>query len=662
MSSRITRPSTQVAHPGLPDKPAPRRSSAQVKVDSEVAAASKRIVDKERQDKLKKIRIFKARARALAAQTEKEVTQPLASIATKQPRPLVRMKDLIDYDFGLLDADQVLGEEPDEDVEMVPTEVEESEREDEDEDGDGEMGKGKERGISHSEGAAYQLGRKELLAVITAEIRTKKAKLEVGVVHDKKKHGDGKRKAAAGSMGHSSNKKAKVQPPSGLVRGWRKNIPEDINEKDFIEVKSSSEDEIQDKRQVIPHRSKRPALRPVSRRPISTALAPTIPTSTGTTHVINAKLALADIFAEGTPYDSDTSSMFENGGLQDENDAVEGADLKAGVKTKSCELTEVIAAAIGPEEQEGKKHVGGSILHKEKDKMRVFKLEDDKAIAAPMLLKKGIAGITPEQKRVSGKLKSSSDASNSLSSTQSQPQSELKWHLVFMPMWLDYMGTLHEPWDTEIVAGAQALWDHVFPSIPRVLALKGEPIFGVCTQRIYEWHRNFALDGVDAVKRFFSSNEELLPTVADKAAFVAYAAPQGDEASVVPFLWGSIDMDPTTRNEAHIGVSVMTIPLADRDTAPPIGAVALATCSAERALQLWSSGVFVQPASNEKFSNGVWGIKTEQYVRSLRDKSNVSWRKLVANAEALMALEFPGSGRPARAACVDIESEPETFD
>ena len=47
-------------------------------------------------------------------------------------------------------------------------------------------------------------------------------------------------------------------------------------------------------------------------------------------------------------------------------------------------------------------------------------------------------------------------------------------------MWLDYLGTLQNPWDcARMLEKAQVLWDLVYPRYPQVLAAKDEAIFNL---------------------------------------------------------------------------------------------------------------------------------------------------------------------------------------
>ncbi|THH12582.1 hypothetical protein EW146_g7562 [Bondarzewia mesenterica] len=221
------------------------------------------------------------------------------------------------------------------------------------------------------------------------------------------------------------------------------------------------------------------------------------------------------------------------------------------------------------------------------------------------------------------------------------PQACLQqWKLIFMPMWLDWM---RGP----------------------TLAAKGEPIFGVASQRVYEWHGNFANNAVAAVETFFKEHSDLLQTLDDRAEFIAYAMPADNDAPVIPALWATIDTEPLPEDDAviHSGAfcskfilrslfshlkNIQGLPDYARSKKHAIGAVALAACATERALLMWSTGVFVKETGKKAyFSENNWGLKTAEYVNMLKAKKKKGWMKLIKAAELLMEAERRGMARAA---------------
>jgi len=44
------------------------------------------------------------------------------------------------------------------------------------------------------------------------------------------------------------------------------------------------------------------------------------------------------------------------------------------------------------------------------------------------------------------------------------PGTKANWTKVFLPMWIEYLGMLSDPWDNaDLLETAQQLWDDVFP-------------------------------------------------------------------------------------------------------------------------------------------------------------------------------------------------------
>jgi len=54
------------------------------------------------------------------------------------------------------------------------------------------------------------------------------------------------------------------------------------------------------------------------------------------------------------------------------------------------------------------------------------------------------------------------------------------WTQVFLPMWMEFLGMLEDPWDnTNLLTAVQELWDEVFKHNPQIFQVKREPIFAV---------------------------------------------------------------------------------------------------------------------------------------------------------------------------------------
>ncbi|THH13397.1 hypothetical protein EW146_g6813 [Bondarzewia mesenterica] len=267
-----------------------------------------------------------------------------------------------------------------------------------------------------------------------------------------------------------------------------------------------------------------------------------------------------------------------------------------------------------------------------------------------------------------------------------------KWHDTFMPMWLEFMGRCTDPWDTDLVEDAQVLWDFVFPDVPKDLAAKEATIYQVAIQRVYQWRNMIATATNKAVEKFWIKSGDIYEDADKKAEFVDWAVPMDDDATVFPFLWGDVDRYPDFNATVHVGAfrskfvlrsycahlqAIASVPLNVRGEETPIGAIALSTVAVERALRAWSTGVYEKQDLKGKgpFSSKNCGLKTSEYVSALEEKTADGWRKLLADADAILEAEHPdvqvviaaingtalSIGVMGRMQCVDVKSEPESF-
>ena len=93
---------------------------------------------------------------------------------------------------------------------------------------------------------------------------------------------------------------------------------------------------------------------------------------------------------------------------------------------------------------------------------------------------------------------------------------------------------------------------------------------------------------------------------------------------------------------------------------------------AKRALLRWSIGDFKAPkGEEEQFSQKYWGVKTVEYVESLRKATEKSWKKIylkttaLTNSQGIVGTEDPKHTdmleqlvfTSGRAMCVDIDSD-----
>ncbi|THH18387.1 hypothetical protein EW146_g2581 [Bondarzewia mesenterica] len=655
--ARATRPSNQNAHPGRPDMPAPHRTSAQVQVAVNMVASQKKAAKDAKAAKVKSVEAYQKIARDEAERTDDEAAHPAATLqskATHSVRPLRR-----EGAFYWPDNKPLASES-----------------------------KSVRWGGPTAEGARPEWGREEDIHMQDNESSDKDTELQVrttiarllkvreaelmeelhrtGHVKAGSEKNLKRRHAEVDSSVHTSDKnrkkakssvkkvKPKAMVSSGLTSGWKDKLPN----------KATQSSKVNETRT--------------------------------TAAIANAHAALEDVFANSVPTDSDTASMFENGGLQDDEDVdVKLAAMMTRTKVESHQLVKVVRP---PKSSEVKPAVK---LHKPKD--------SGKAAFQVVSADKKPASITTSTKVVTSM---SSPSKGRKFTNKDLPKNCLpRWKVLFVPMWIDYIGTQGQPWSNDLVEDAQRLWDKVFPDIPSVLAAKGEPIFHVvsfcytacCTHQIFlcagRQCNAFTIGAVHSrlrlstpSKKFFSVHGEELETKEDHAEFIAYALASSERnTSDIPFLWGSIDENISVHTKIHRGAfmssfilrslrshltMVQVLPDISKRAEHPIGAVGLASCAAERALVLHATGEMVKETwgAASQFSSDNWGDKTLDYVADLQDKSERGWSKLVASAlsinemgrrhAAVVALNALGSGSKTglkRARCIDIESDDETI-
>ncbi|KAF9455823.1 hypothetical protein BDZ94DRAFT_1277182 [Collybia nuda] len=251
----------------------------------------------------------------------------------------------------------------------------------------------------------------------------------------------------------------------------------------------------------------------------------------------------------------------------------------------------------------------------------------------------------------------------------------LRWTKVFVPLWMQYLGSVSRPWDLSVhLQAAQNYWDEIFPTCEQLLALKGDPIFAVLKQRTYEWRSNFMTAAVAAVQAFWDSDDTYSdPT--ERAAYVEWAFPE-DPNQPIPGIWASVDDDfEESKEYVYKGAFQATTIISTfaqhllllhsvQDSmltgVQAEGALALSATAVEHAFRRWESG---HNAGKGNFSAAL-AEKTDLYAEDITTKlTPKSWTKLMAAAEK--TLERPGQvtsaigkhRRSARATIVDADSD-----
>ncbi|KAH9940259.1 hypothetical protein B0H21DRAFT_893562 [Amylocystis lapponica] len=229
-----------------------------------------------------------------------------------------------------------------------------------------------------------------------------------------------------------------------------------------------------------------------------------------------------------------------------------------------------------------------------------------------------------------------------------------RWNKKFIPTYLDFMGTLPNPWDTsafDLVAVLQDIWDQVYPDIPYSVTLQGA-VSALAKQKVYEWRTGIAKAGLLAVAAFFQSSandvmeERNIPLDDDgRAELVAQQV-----GPKLLFLYGKVGVShdddgvctfsvrkPFTsavvsRTLAfHLNVTKTAVGYSQ---APPCGALALSLIAAERAFQMWTTGKFIEVEKGDNFSELLWGDVLNLYRTSIDGLSMDRWDLIVDSAGA----------------------------
>ncbi|KAH9942654.1 hypothetical protein B0H21DRAFT_710225 [Amylocystis lapponica] len=167
-----------------------------------------------------------------------------------------------------------------------------------------------------------------------------------------------------------------------------------------------------------------------------------------------------------------------------------------------------------------------------------------------------------------------------------------RWNKKFIPTYLDFMGTLPNPWDTsafDLVAVLQDIWDQVYPDIPYSVTLQGAVS---------------ALVGV-------SHDDDGVCTFSVRKPFTSAVV-----SRTLAF---------------HLNVTKTAVGYSQ---APPCGALALSLIAAERAFQMWTTGKFIEVEKGDNFSELLWGDVLNLYRTSIDGLSMDRWDLIVDSAGA----------------------------
>ncbi|KAF8315767.1 hypothetical protein F5887DRAFT_929262 [Amanita rubescens] len=242
-----------------------------------------------------------------------------------------------------------------------------------------------------------------------------------------------------------------------------------------------------------------------------------------------------------------------------------------------------------------------------------------------------------------------------------------KWNSVMIPRWIDHVFSISEsPWNFgDLVSAAQTFWDATF-HIKHKLAARGEPVYFLLKQRIYELRGRFAIRAERAVETFFDRLREEDQTQELRAQYVEWAVPRGtttcdkfgrqistDRPKVMPYLWlfcpdeeeePDLELEGPFQHECILDTFALFLeviePLPSQEQNITGGyfprvALALAAAAVERAFNQWRSGIYV-PYDNirGRFDQRSWGFHTAEFMQSIGKLSEDNWRKIMKKAKS----------------------------
>ncbi|EED84250.1 predicted protein [Postia placenta Mad-698-R] len=221
------------------------------------------------------------------------------------------------------------------------------------------------------------------------------------------------------------------------------------------------------------------------------------------------------------------------------------------------------------------------------------------------------------------------------------------WSKEYIPMVLDYIGTLPNPWDIaaiNLIKVFQQIWDLVFSDILYLVNDKGA-VYTLAQQKIYDWRSGFAKSAADHVARFFQLDipEELKRRRLENTAegHATYIAQQ--IAGNYLFLYGDVKVSWNKPFQSQLVLATLAYHM-DATAgailyieATPRGALAMSTVAVERAIGMYTTGAYITP--REKFVEQIWSCVLNLYKISIETLMPGTWDVIVDSANGLTALD-----------------------
>ncbi|KAG2146831.1 hypothetical protein DEU56DRAFT_786747 [Suillus clintonianus] len=228
-----------------------------------------------------------------------------------------------------------------------------------------------------------------------------------------------------------------------------------------------------------------------------------------------------------------------------------------------------------------------------------------------------------------------------------------------LPMWLDFVSTLENPWDVaNHINVMQEIWNMVFTDIDHTVQKTNDPVYYLLVQRAINYRNAFSKRGETAVATYLNSlglkdPEQIAKYISFLVPSVSDIRSDEETAECYPFMWqetkvimdedgriehmetkGAFCSQPISDTLALYLEIRESIPQAWRQTDHPRGALVLATASVERALKMHSTGVYAKPQNHleSRFSQKHWGVTTENVMISVKKTSSRGWKKIIKAA------------------------------
>ncbi|KAH9932966.1 uncharacterized protein B0H18DRAFT_952118 [Fomitopsis serialis] len=214
------------------------------------------------------------------------------------------------------------------------------------------------------------------------------------------------------------------------------------------------------------------------------------------------------------------------------------------------------------------------------------------------------------------------------------------WRKTYVPTLYDMYATGKDPWDNTanntMLDYVTHVWKRVYSDLPISVEEIHGPILAVINQRLAEWRGKFATTAIDALTRFFDSDEQY-SSPGSRAKFVKWAL--GPKKL---FIWQTTTPKRRGAFQSRLVIETFASHISDisgtKDSfykaCEPQGALALTCVAIERALGFYKTGTRHVPERGEsQFKADMWNDTTKSYLKCIKLLEAENWDAIVAIAE-----------------------------